>query len=91
LNTPTSRLWDFGIPGETSTAQNPDYTYNTPGTYTVTLTATNAEGPDTMVKTDYITVSAVPPTGNADYVRRCKSIYTSTYNKRKEMFNPYQN
>lgn len=91
LNTPTSRLWDFGIPGETSTAQNPDYTYNTPGTYTVTLTATNAGGPDTMVKTDYITVSAVPPTGNADYVRRCKSIYTSTYNKRKEMFNPYQN
>ena len=39
-NSPTSWLWNFGD-GGSSTLQNPTYTYNTPGKYTVTLTATN--------------------------------------------------
>ncbi|MEW5995100.1 MAG: S8 family serine peptidase, partial [Candidatus Zixiibacteriota bacterium] len=34
---PTSWSWDFGD-GGTSTAQNPSYTYNSVGTYTVSLT-----------------------------------------------------
>lgn len=34
----TSYLWDFGD-GNTSTENNPEYTYSEPGTYTVTLTA----------------------------------------------------
>ena len=38
---PTSWSWNFGD-GGSSTAQNPSYTYTTAGTYTVTLTATNA-------------------------------------------------
>ena len=53
--TPTSWAWDFGD-GGTSTAQNPSHTYAAPGTYTVSLTATNAGGSNTMTKTDYITV-----------------------------------
>ena len=56
---PTSSSWDFGD-GGTSTAKNPSHTYQAAGTYTVTLTATNANGFDT--KTGSITVSA-PPTG----------------------------
>lgn len=56
---PTSWSWDFGD-GNTSTLQNPSNTYLTAGTYTVTLTATNATGNDDEVKTDYITVNAVP-------------------------------
>lgn len=39
----TSWDWDFGD-GGTSTQQNPTYTYNTPGVYTVYLTVTNAAG-----------------------------------------------
>ena len=58
-NTPTSWAWTFegGTPS-TSTAKNPTITYNTAGTYDVTLVATNAAGSDTEAKTDYITVSS---------------------------------
>ncbi|OFZ12226.1 MAG: hypothetical protein A3D92_16535, partial [Bacteroidetes bacterium RIFCSPHIGHO2_02_FULL_44_7] len=54
---PTSWSWSFpgGTP-TTSTTQNPIITYNTPGVYNVTLTATNASGSDSEVKTGYITV-----------------------------------
>jgi PKD repeat protein len=60
-NNPTSWSWTFegGTPA-TSTAQNPTVTYNTEGTYDVTLVATNAQGSDTETKTDFITVSAIP-------------------------------
>jgi len=56
-NNPTSWSWTFegGTPS-TSTAQNPSVTYNTLGTYNVSLTATNAEGSDTDTKTAYISV-----------------------------------
>jgi len=54
-NDPTSWQWDFGDSG-TSTLQNPSHTYNSPGTYTVTLTATNTHGSDNETKVDYITV-----------------------------------
>ena len=57
---PTSWLWSFGD-GETSTAQNPIHTYTTPGTYTVSLTATNAGGSSTETRTNYITVTTPPP------------------------------
>ena len=43
--TPTSWLWNFGD-GSTSIAQNPIHTYVTPGTYIVTLTASNNFGSD---------------------------------------------
>jgi PKD repeat protein len=59
-NTPTSWSWTFegGTPS-TSTAQNPAVTYNTPGTYDVTLIATNSAGSDSETKIDYITVSSI--------------------------------
>lgn len=54
---PTSWSWSFtGGSPSSSTTQNPSITYNTPGTYTVSLTATNANGTDTETKTAYITV-----------------------------------
>jgi len=59
---PTSWAWTFegGSPG-VSTDQNPTgIVYNTAGTYDVTLVATNADGSDTEIKTDYITVTEAP-------------------------------
>jgi len=49
--------WAFegGTPG-TSTAQNPSVTYNTPGVYKVTLSATDGSSSDDEVKLSYITV-----------------------------------
>ncbi|MFH1319877.1 MAG: S8 family serine peptidase [Bacteroidota bacterium] len=54
--------WDWNFPGGTpssSTLQNPVITYNTAGTYDVTLIVTNSLGSDTITQTVYITVS--PP------------------------------
>lgn len=56
---PTSWNWNFGN-SNTSTLQNPTATYFTPGTYTVTLTATNSGGSNTITKTQYITVYEGP-------------------------------
>jgi PKD repeat protein len=57
-NYPTSYLWNFGDPGSgasnTSTLQNPNHNFSAPGNYTVTLTATNANGSHTVTKTNYI-------------------------------------
>ncbi len=53
---PTSWLWDFGDSGATSTEQNPTFEYVEPGSYSVSLTATNASGSDMLVRSDYIFV-----------------------------------
>lgn len=53
-NKPTSWAWDFGDGSTDSNEQNPTHTYNNPGTYTVTLTASNSAGQST--KTTFITV-----------------------------------
>ncbi len=58
-NIPTSWLWDFGD-DNTSTSQSPSHTYAYAGTFTVNLTATNDEGSDSEVKTDYITIASYP-------------------------------
>jgi PKD repeat protein len=49
--TPTSWAWEFegGTPSSSS-LQNPQITYNTPGTYGVTLKVTNANGTHTKTK-----------------------------------------
>jgi hypothetical protein len=47
---PTGWSWDFGDGSPTSTEQNPSHVYTTPGTYTVTLTASNDSGPSTPAR-----------------------------------------
>ncbi len=56
---PTSWSWNFGD-GGTSTVQNPSHDYTSIGTYTVSMTATNAQGSDSTVKSGYITVTDEP-------------------------------
>ncbi len=59
---PTSWSWTFGD-GGTSTAQNPGHTYNAVGTYTVSLTVSNAYGSDSLTRTAYISVTDVAASG----------------------------
>jgi len=62
-NTPTSWLWTltpstgFTYASGTSTSQNPHITFNTAGTYTVAMKATNSYGNNTCTKTAYIIVT----------------------------------
>ncbi|UCE20544.1 MAG: PKD domain-containing protein, partial [Gemmatimonadota bacterium] len=59
-SSPYTYSWTFGD-GGTSFDQNPLYTYNTAGTYTVTLEVTDeSSNTDSETKTNYITVYAVP-------------------------------
>ncbi len=58
---PTSWSWDVdGDGNEDYDTQNPSHTYTSAGTYTVSLTVSNACGSDDEIKTDYITVYARP-------------------------------
>ncbi|MCX6684711.1 MAG: PKD domain-containing protein [Methanoregula sp.] len=56
-NYPTSWTWTFGDGDEAST-RNTTHEYTEEGTYTVTLTATNSGGSDTVTQSEYITVEA---------------------------------
>ena len=59
---PSTYAWDFTNDRKTdSTAKSPTFTYATPGTYTVNLSVTNANGKDSEIKTGYIRVSAPVP------------------------------
>jgi gliding motility-associated-like protein len=62
---PTSWSWVFaGAVTGTSTSQNPTgICYNAPGTFAVTLTATNVNGSSSLTRTTYIVVSAFPTAG----------------------------
>lgn len=53
----TDWYWTFGTDEGTSELQNPSHTYNTAGSYTVSLKVTNAYGSDTETKTNYITIT----------------------------------
>ncbi|MBT5737207.1 MAG: PKD domain-containing protein [Planctomycetes bacterium] len=56
----TGYSWNFGD-GGSSTAQNPSHTYNSAGTYSVSLTATGPGGSDTAVCSSCIVVTDPPP------------------------------
>ncbi len=59
VGNPTSWFWNFGN-GATSTRQNPATTYFQTGAYDITLTATNANGSNTVVKRSFIVVFDQP-------------------------------
>ena len=62
-------FWEFGN-GDYSTEQNPNYYYDIPGDYSVTLTATGVEGIHTLTKKNCIKI--LPPQVSAE-------LYCSTY------------
>jgi len=59
LSTMNASSWSWIMPGatpSTSTQQNPTVTYANPGTYPVTLIASNGNGGDVETKTSYIAI-----------------------------------
>ena len=59
----TGWSWAFGD-GNVSSLQNPVHTYASPGTYTVSLTASNSCGSNhTIIRQNYITVQVPPACG----------------------------
>jgi PKD repeat protein len=56
---PTQWEWNLGN-GTTSFLKNPSVTYFNPGQYTIKLVVKNATGADSLIKTQYITVNAIP-------------------------------
>ena len=60
-NPPTSWAWNFGD-GTTSNEQNPSHTYAVYGAYTVSLTASNAQGSNT--NSQIITIENTPTTAS---------------------------
>lgn len=61
----TSWLWNFGD-GNTSTQRNPTHVYQTNGTFTVSLTATNSFGANTKTITSMIVVNKPAAPNAAD-------------------------
>jgi|GEM_PF-845697 len=74
-NNPTSWSWTFegGTPA-TSTDQHPKVTFTTPGSYAVSLTATNSGGSDTKSVSSFITVNKIPVPPVADFIADVTSL-----------------
>jgi PKD repeat protein len=69
--TPTSWSWDFGD-GTGSTAQNPSHLYQQAGSYTVSLTVSNAGGSNTKTTMGFVAVSDPVLVGAGD-IADCSS------------------
>jgi PKD repeat protein len=67
-NVPLSWFWDFGD-GNTSTLQNPIYSYSSSGSYTVKLVASNSGGSDSL--TQQVTITNLPSTPIANNLELC--------------------
>ncbi|MCF8373245.1 MAG: PKD domain-containing protein [Bacteroidales bacterium] len=62
-------LWDFGD-GTTDSVQNPQHLYQTPGTYSVSLTISNYDQSDSISFQDYITIIQI----QADFISSATQI-----------------
>jgi PKD repeat protein len=65
-NVPTNWAWNFGD-GYSSNVKNPVHTYQSPGVYTVTLTAGNRYGGNSITKASYIIVNPVSSAPVVDF------------------------
>lgn len=70
---PVQWLWEFEpndvdfVNGTDETSQNPEVVFNSKGTYTVTLTSWNLNGPASLTKEDYINSAGLVPYFIEDY------------------------
>ncbi|HXH17713.1 MAG TPA: PKD domain-containing protein, partial [Chitinophagales bacterium] len=69
--------WNWQTGGMSSTLQNPNFTYNTPGTYDVMLVVTDIHGcSDTLVKTAYVTVTGPTADFSSNPLTGCAPLVT---------------
>lgn len=78
-NAPTSWSWNFGGGAANSTAQNPTVTFNTAGTYNVTLNATNAYGTGTLTKTSHVQVVTASVGSACDTLKNYNPAQAASY------------
>lgn len=73
--------WEFpgGTPSS-STVQNPTVVYNTPGNYSVTLTASNGAGSSTATQQNYIHVFSAPTASFTSTTNGLTANFTNTSN-----------
>lgn len=65
---PSAWSWSFaGSSQPSSSVQNPTITYQTPGTYSVSLTVQNTKGSNSTTKTNYITVLKAVAVNKANF------------------------
>lgn len=76
--TPTAWSWNFGGGATNSTSQNPTVVYSTPGTYAVSLTASNAAGSNT--KTGSIIVNSTSGSSNFNVTIASNNNYPTNLN-----------
>jgi PKD repeat protein len=72
-----SWAWNWTLDGatpSTSTEQNPTVVYNAPGTYSATLTATNATGSNSITKTQIIKILPAVGLLNAPLIEGIESV-----------------
>jgi PKD repeat protein len=83
ISAPTSWSWTFpgGSPA-TSSVQNPTVSYSAPGTYSVLLTATNANGSTSESKVNYISVVSAPQTASLQEGFESSAIPNTTWSVR---------
>jgi len=74
LGAVTDWYWSFGD-GGSSTEQHPEYKYQSPGLYTVSLTVSNTSGSDLETKTGYVTIAG----GNTENIYLCEGYASSDY------------
>lgn len=86
-NAASGWTWTFtgGTPSS-STQQNPTVTYNTPGTYAVTLTATDGSTNDTETKSGFIVVTNT--TAGIPFLETFESLSTLTNSSKWGVYNP---
>lgn len=70
--------WNFGD-GNTSSLQNPSHTYSAPGTYNITLTASNGTISVAEVKANYITVNPLPNVSFSTPATSCSVPYAPIF------------
>ena len=74
---PFTYFWSFGENGEVSSAENPQYSYQTPGPKTVTLRVTTSTG-CSHTDTDLVTVGQ-PPVVTFEYSKRCSEVQATEF------------
>ncbi len=84
----TMYQWTFGD-GQTTVAKDPANIYSQPGVYTVTLTAANPGGSDTLVRSAYITVYGPPTASFTAAPRTGLAPLTVTFNNSSTLAESY--